>query len=736
MRVQVGGNTVTVQVSSSGIARATTLIADFAETLGGATATATAAAAASSASAVLAAADAAAADADRIAAQTASAIAVLSATTFDSVSSASGQTIGAAAKSLRTRFYAPSYATPSTLVGGAEYVRTSKAVIDAAAYPAVAYFRSVDRFMPDGTTDATNGGYWLNVSPILTLEMFGGVADGSPSAGTGTVNNTAMDAVLTILGVRGGTLQALNGCYRFTKDFDVPNTFPGGFTCPIQPDIQFFGVGHHVSGQGTPPTSGSIFMWTAGTGRPGRITTKGLGSFTTSGITYHSYEGTTAGAGRPFFFTTNTTINAYRNAFTTMKQGVQCDDDAFVLGGRTTVLGGADDAPFQGYSTIVSENFFNGIRRGALLQCYANANRFERNVFWTKCGSNLTVGQRAAFEVNGQAAAGGADYAATNVFAHNLVEISAGYDYAIRLSWATQTQCIANDCYDSSAQFVAQVRIESTCDTTYVHASIADGHPAVSDATSGATTVIISAESGTYSTFPSVKSGQAGYPNLFGATTFVGGDATTPTIKPATAVAAGVQMLGIVRSAAEGSGPSEVVWRLNYDGSAAIGGTNSPGAMNWENKTPSGAGWRLNGRTWGCQDAAGNRTSGAAMRQDSGSGGSYYDAYNFGFRFFDNALAYQCRIGAGLAGLKWGTSSTSDDLGISRNAAGVMEVNDGTAGTLRDIKVRQTVQSPAASVTPAVNGEMVVEATSNTTLTFKLKGSDGTVRSGTLTLAP
>jgi len=45
-------------------------------------------------------------------------------------------------------------------------------------------------------------------------------------------------------------------------------------------------------------------------------------------------------------------------------------------------------------------------------------------------------------------------------------------------------------------------------------------------------------------------------------------------------------------------------------------------------------------------------------------------------------------------------------------------------------------QFPPASATPASNGELVVEATSNTTLTFKLKGSDGTVRSAVLTLAP
>ena len=45
------------------------------------------------------------------------------------------------------------------------------------------------------------------------------------------------------------------------------------------------------------------------------------------------------------------------------------------------------------------------------------------------------------------------------------------------------------------------------------------------------------------------------------------------------------------------------------------------------------------------------------------------------------------------------------------------------------------IQRPLASVTPPNNGDLVVEATSNTTLTFKLKGTDGTVRSGTITLS-
>ena len=53
-----------------------------------------------------------------------------------------------------------------------------------------------------------------------------------------------------------------------------------------------------------------------------------------------------------------------------------------------------------------------------------------------------------------------------------------------------------------------------------------------------------------------------------------------------------------------------------------------------------------------------------------------------------------------------------------------------------NVKVaNELIQSPGSSVTPANNGELMVEATNNTTLTFKLKGSDGTVRSGTLTLS-
>ena len=45
------------------------------------------------------------------------------------------------------------------------------------------------------------------------------------------------------------------------------------------------------------------------------------------------------------------------------------------------------------------------------------------------------------------------------------------------------------------------------------------------------------------------------------------------------------------------------------------------------------------------------------------------------------------------------------------------------------------VFQPVATHTPAANGDVTIAITNNTTLTFSLKGTDGTVRTGTLTLS-
>lgn len=47
----------------------------------------------------------------------------------------------------------------------------------------------------------------------------------------------------------------------------------------------------------------------------------------------------------------------------------------------------------------------------------------------------------------------------------------------------------------------------------------------------------------------------------------------------------------------------------------------------------------------------------------------------------------------------------------------------------------QALRFPAATIEPTTNGELVLQLTDNTTLTIKVKGTDGVVRSVNLTLA-
>ena len=90
----------------------------------------------------------------------------------------------------------------------------------------------------------------------------------------------------------------------------------------------------------------------------------------------------------------------------------------------------------------------------------------------------------------------------------------------------------------------------------------------------------------------------------------------------------------------------------------------------------------------------------------------------------------------GLAGLRFGTSGqTAGFPGVKFIGANVQwaQADESSRSNHRFIGDVTTV--PSASVTPSNNGDLMVEATSNTQITFKLKGTDGTVRSGSITLA-
>lgn len=60
--------------------------------------------------------------------------------------------------------------------GGAKYKRVSFA--DLAGFPALSYVRSLDRFMPNGSIDLVNGGYWVIDEEVVRPQMLSAVANG------------------------------------------------------------------------------------------------------------------------------------------------------------------------------------------------------------------------------------------------------------------------------------------------------------------------------------------------------------------------------------------------------------------------------------------------------------------------------------------------------------------------------------------------------------------------------
>lgn len=62
-------------------------------------------------------------------------------------------------------------------------------------------------------------------------------------------------------------------------------------------------------------------------------------------------------------------------------------------------------------------------------------------------------------------------------------------------------------------------------------------------------------------------------------------------------------------------------------------------------------------------------------------------------------------------------------------------MNEQDFGRLAFQNPESLVIEPQASATPQLNGEMVFQLSSNTSLLVKVRGSDGVVRSATLTLA-
>lgn len=213
----------------------------------------------------------------------------------------------------------------------------------------------------------------------------------------------------------------------------------------------FNGTSTSTSAGATPPNGGTILdLRYAGAGS--KIDTRGLGLLEIFGITFTD-QGTSS---TPFIHTTNTTLQIHNCAFigNPAKYQTTCDQDAIILGGTNTgpVLDNTFQSPFQGYGTVIKENYFARIRRGVLVQTYGNSVVIHDNTWWANCGSNLAGG--AAIEV----APTGTNYCVGLSITDNLIECL-GYIYGITADYLTNSWLAANHFWDYQANMIAAYRM-------------------------------------------------------------------------------------------------------------------------------------------------------------------------------------------------------------------------------------------------------------------------------------
>jgi len=278
----------------------------------------------------------------------------------------------------------------------------------------------------------------------------------------------------------GGTLYLpSNKTLRCDGQILIPND--GGAGAPVQPSMRITGAGASTSAGGTYAPYGGPKLDLRYDGGVAKILTLGHGSLELDHLTLTDLSTNTT---TPFFQTTNTTVHIHHNRVegNSGKSGITCDQDAFLLGGVTTVLDGSVNAKFDGYVSAVHDNCFSRIRRGVYGQKASNAITVRENWFLHNCGSNLPDG--AAIEFLG----GGGKTCSGNNIVFNQIEVAA-YPYGIKLDEAVHNLIVGNGMFDPTVTHLAAVRMGATARYNHIIEGFRDdSYPGLSDASGGQNT--------------------------------------------------------------------------------------------------------------------------------------------------------------------------------------------------------------------------------------------------------
>lgn len=491
-------------------------------------------------------------------------------------------------------------------------------------------------------------------------------------ATTGADQTAVLQAAITAAMAPGGSSWLVLNAPGTVVLSSAQITFPNTGTPPKQRSLRITGLGGSHNGQGGAPYGGTQLdlQWVGGAG-VGKIETHGLGLLVLEHMTLmDTADGTT-----DFIHTTGTTIDVsngvefYGKTAANVGTSTFPVQDAIVLGGTGTTLDNSATGPYQGYGSRVQGCHFNRVRRAVYCRTYCNGVSIRDNTVWVSCGADSTA---AAFEVLG----GGGNSDAGLLVVGNIIEMS-NYVYGVKLASAQNGNFGPNGFFDPAGGNLGCYYVDAAAlFNTFVAGYHSDSVPFVAgDATAKAGSTIINGHQSQHSNFgqPVDFANQTYFKS---GSTWSGGGSNFPIIQSAAAQSDSQTMIEALRSAAEGTNPGTVVWKIIQTGQMTLGG-DGPGLI-MLNKA---------GSQVGSIDHTGIVRSGlgGAINLDSGTGGSFVDVKCFAFRvkkYTDGTFSHQ--LGANNLGFFGATAiaqiarkgQLTDNSGGTSGGATVAAVTD------------------------------------------------------------
>ena len=308
---------------------------------------------------------------------------------------------------------------------------------------------------------------------VFNVKAYGAVGDGV------TDDTAAVNAAFAAAyAAGGGVVYFPAGTYLIAGSLTIPND---GAAHPQQPPYAMEGAGMQVDGAwGTPAVNGSVLVLTETSNTVGKIDTRGDGYMEIAGLSLTD----TASDTIPFIHTTNTTLRVHDCSFTSSQTGTANVQDAIILGGTnpTDIHTGNADAPFQGYGTVITHNFFAQVRHAVVGNTFANAVQITENTVGS--GSGSSTANDAPFVFNGYSSGSQGDTG--GYISGNLVEIT-NYYYAVNLAQYDESfTMLGNSTYDGGANTVATYYLGTGSDTEVMSCGETAGGQCIDTSSPGA----------------------------------------------------------------------------------------------------------------------------------------------------------------------------------------------------------------------------------------------------------